>query len=101
MKIRLDTVIVGLDGVALKDEGKEVTLGLVCCNGLLAPDVKENKADRKIKKYMLAMSIVGKEEAEFTAEEIVLLKASINVAYVQPLIVGQAHELLEQKEKED
>ena len=101
MKIRLDTIIIGLDSEALEDGGKKVTLGLVCCNGLLAPDAKEFKADRKIEKYALAMRIVGKKEADFTAEEIVLLKASINVAYVQPLIVGQAHELLEKKEKGD
>ena len=85
-----------LSGDVLKDAGAEVTLGLVCCNGLLvAPDKAEVKADKKVKRFELAMRLVNRDSADVTAEDIVLLKERINIAYSQPLIVGQVFQMLD------
>lgn len=101
MKIRLDTVLTDFKGVPLKDGAEEVTLGVVCLNALLIPNDEEKDMKQKIMKYRLAQDIYDTANAEFTAEDIVLIKKCINVAYTQPIIVGQACDLLEQKEKED
>ncbi|KKN77420.1 hypothetical protein LCGC14_0359790 [marine sediment metagenome] len=98
MIIKLNTVLVDEKGEPLKDGDKEiVTLGVVCTNALLAPDPEERNLDNKVKKYHLHLRMFEKEEVEITADEIVLLEKCINVAYTQPLIVGQVRDILEQK----
>ena len=83
-------------GEVLKDGKDDCTLGLVCCNGLLvATDKTQTKADKKIKRFELAMRLVNQDSADVTAEDIVLLKDRINTAYAQPLIVGQAFKMLD------
>ncbi len=98
MIIKLNTVLVDEKGFALKDRDKKtVTLGVACTNALLAADPEERNLDSKVKKYHLHLRIFGKEEVEITSDEIVLLKKCINAAYLQPLIVGQANDMLEQR----
>ncbi len=101
MILKLNTILVNTERQPLKDAGeKVVTLGVVCTNALLAPDPAEKSLDEKIKKFHLHLRMFEKEEVEVTADEIVLIKKCVNVAYLQPLIVGQVSDLLEQKEKE-
>ena len=84
-----------VDKKVLKDGGKELTLGTVCCNALLVADPSDKKADSKVKKFNMAVKLADKDSVDVTAEEIVLLKSCINTAYEQPLIVGQALNLLD------
>ena len=101
MIIKLSTVLIDEKGEPLIGRDKKiVTLGVACVNALLAPDPKETNLDNKVKKYHLHLRMFEKEEVEVTADEIVLLKNCINVAYSQPLVVGRANDLLEQKVKE-
>ncbi len=79
----------------LKDAGKEVTLKTVCCNALLVTDSSDKKADSKVKKFNMAVKLADEDSIDVTAEDIVLLKKCINAAYEQPLIVGQALNLLD------
>ena len=98
MIIKLGIVLIDEKGKPLKDRDKEiVTLGTVCTSALLAPDPEERNLDSKVKKYHLHLRIFGKEEVEITSDEIVLIKKCINAAYSQPLIVGQANDILEQR----
>ena len=104
MKLDLTTELTSVtDGKVLKDGGEDVTLGLVCCNALLVADKADAKAEDKVKKFNMAVQLSGKDSAEVTAEDVVLLKSCINVAYQQPLIVGQAFNLLDAcgSEKDD
>ena len=101
MIIKLNTVLVDEKGEPLKNTAKEiVTLGVACTSALLAHDPEEKNLDNKVKKYHLHLRMFEKEEVEVTADEIVLLKKCINAAYLQPLIVGQASDILEQKVSE-
>ncbi len=96
MKLDLTTKLTDVfSGDVLKDGEKEVTLGVVCCNALLVQDPETVKAEDKVKKFKLAVKLVNADSAEVVAEDIVLLKACINKAYKQPLIVGQAFGLLD------
>ncbi len=82
-------------GDVLKDGEEELTLGLVCSNALLIADAKTTKADDKVKKFNMAVKFADKDLTTVTAEDIVVLKKCINVAYEQPLIVGQAFAMLD------
>lgn len=101
MKIKVNTVLKTLEGKPMEFKGDEkLTLGLVCVNALLFPDEKEKDAIKKVEKFHLALRLSDKKvtEPELTVEEVVLIKQCINIAYTQPLVVGKAHDMLEQKE---
>ena len=101
MIIKMDVILSDLEDAPILDSGVEVTLAIASWKALLVPDLQEKNMGNKIEKYHLAQRLLGKAEIELTAEEIVLIKKSINVAYAQPLIVGQACDLLEQKDKKE
>ncbi len=96
MRLNLTTELTSVtDGKVLKDGKEDVTLGLVCCNALLIADKADAKAEDKVKKFNMAVKLSGKDSVEVIAEDVVLLKSCINTAYQQPLIVGQAFNLLD------
>lgn len=96
MNLDLTTELTSVsNGEVLTDGEEDVTLGLVCSNALLVPDKNTTKAEDKVKKFNLAVKLVEKDTVDVTAEDIVLLKSCINNAYQQPLIVGQAFNLLD------
>lgn len=99
MKISFDQFIVSLEGEALTREGKDkqevpVTLGYVVSNALLAPPPNAETAERKIALFDLAKLVHLGGEHDLTAEQIVLCKEKVNVAW-SALVVGQALRMLE------
>lgn len=110
MKIRLDHVLIDLEGEKLierrktkeKDEsGKpvikeiELTLGKIGANALMTP-VEKDTGDEKAAKGSLAMKIYSAGEIDLSIDELKLLKDNIDRCY-GPLVITQARELLEGK----
>lgn len=104
MKLNLTTKFKSVSSKeVLKDGKKELTMKMVCCNAMLLADPADKAADSKVKKFNMAVKLADKDIIDVTAEDIVLLKKCINVVYEQPLIVGQALNLLDAcgEEKDD
>ena len=80
------------------EEATDLTLRDTCLAALSAnyPQEQELKANQKYQRMDLGMRIYKRESViEFTPEEILLLKKLINWAYPNPLIVTQAHRLID------
>lgn len=104
MKIKLNRKLVDLDGKELptsEDGGKTViplTLGVVCVEALLRPVAQGEPAEsaaQKLDVYELALKMHKKEEVELTPEQVVLVRAKLNVAWPAPLVSAQASKMLD------
>ena len=96
MKIDFTKKFTNFNGEVLKDaaSGREMSLGDICVEALLAVDMKETlDGAEKVKRYNLASEIYKNKEG-LSAEEIVLLKGLIG-KYYAPLVVGQAFPILD------
>jgi hypothetical protein len=102
MLVAFDTVLRDLDGKPLpedkdKPEGAQATLKKASIESLLAiyQDEQNLSGEDKLKRWQLATKINGSNgPAEFTVEEVALVKKLIGKAY-NPLITGQAWTILE------
>ena len=114
MKIRLDHVLVDMEGEELiervktkelddKDQPKfketPVTLGKICANALMTSPKQPDTGEVKCEKGALAMKLWPLDEVELSIDELKLLKDQIGIAY-GPLVVVQAWSLLEGKKDE-
>ena len=96
MKIDFTKKFTNFNGEVLKDatSGKEMSLGEVCIEALLAIDKNENiDGVERVRRYNLASEIY-KNKDTLAAEEVVLLKELIG-KYYTPIIVGQAFPILD------
>lgn len=95
MKVDFTKRMQSLESTDLTDDSGPFTLARVACNALLAmrPDDKIN-GDEKARRYKLAVQLVDAGEVDLPAESIALTKKLIGEVY-NPLIVGQAWEMLE------
>ena len=74
---------------------REMTLGEVCIEALLAVDKSETlDGMEKVRRYNLAQDIYSGKKDSLTSEDIVLLKELIG-KYYTPIVVGQAFPLLD------
>lgn len=84
--------ITSLDGQPLKEGEREVTIGSVACNALLAPfdDERGLSGEEKVKRFELAVKISKANglPAEITVEDAALIKKLVAKLYA-PLVVGQ------------
>jgi hypothetical protein len=111
MKVRLDHVLVDMEGEELvervktkevDDKGQPkfketpITLGKICANALMTSPKQPDGSDQKYEKGKLAMKLWPLDEAELSIEELALLKECIGIAY-GPLVIVQAWDLLEGK----
>ncbi len=103
MKIKFSTLMLDIDGEPIKeptgDPGKTrtVTLGELC-ERVLLNDMIEKDGAKKVQMFHLAMRIHGtSKEVEISVEECALLKKI--VSSYNPLIVGQAWDLLDKATK--
>lgn len=114
MKVRLDHVLVNMDGEKLTErvktkeigedgkpiiEEKEVTLNKICATALMGNPKQPDTPDQKYEKGKLAMRLWPLNEAELSIEELGLLKECIGITY-GPLVLAQAWDLLEGKKDE-
>lgn len=98
MKVDFETRLVDLSGTAINDsEGKPAALRGVVIDALLAQfkDEPNLSGEEKVKRFILAEKIF-RGETEVSAEDVSLIKKLIGKAY-NPLIVGQAWQILEGK----
>lgn len=97
MKIDFTKKFTNFDGKPLTDQSsnKELTLGEICVEALLAVDNKEVlDGVEKVRRYDLASEIHKGKKESLSAEEVVLLKELVG-KYFTTIIVGQALPLLD------
>lgn len=96
MKINVDIILIGLDGLCLTGSLK-VPLSFKCVaqKALLSVYNGEEKltGDAKFERYQLAKKMNDGGQIDFVEEELELLKKLIGVAY-PPSIVGPVYEVL-------
>lgn len=101
MQVLLGSQLKTLEGEMLPDlQGNPAVLRGVCIEALMAQfeDERNLSGEEKLKRFELALKIKqAVDPAEFTAEEIALMKKLIGKGY-GPLIVGQTWKMLEGKE---
>lgn len=96
MQINFDAVLRSLDGEALLDGEKKVTLAMVACNALLATLKGDEvlSANEKLELFRLAQKASKGGLADVDAEQVTLLKKRIASSY-GALIVGRSFEIIE------
>lgn len=95
MKIDFSKAIIGLDGEALTNQGKDHTLGSVAVDALmLMVDGQKPSGKESFKRHRLATKIYDKSDVDLSIEEIALLKKLIGNVF-GPAVVGPAWNLLE------
>ena len=95
MTLDVTQVLLGLDGEAMMDGDKPVTLRPICTNALMATMEADKgmSGEDKVKIWSLAGKIQKEDRPSLVAEDVALLKKRIGAAY-GPAIVGPAFLLL-------
>jgi hypothetical protein len=97
MRVDFNRVLLGFDGMALQDSGKDINLRTLCCNALMIVTNEETTlpGEEKFKRFELASIIhSSKENCDLKVEDIALLKTMVG-KYYGPAVVGPAWKLLE------
>jgi len=98
MKIDLNVQLLDIEGQPLKGEGDKIpTVGTAITQSLLSPLKGDEALDGAKKAEMFNIwfdKVKDKKEADFKAEEVVLIKERIGKAYHQ-LVVGQMFKILD------
>lgn len=78
------------------DKRKAITLGIVCCNALLAnyPDEQGLSGTEKVNRFNLARHAAKGEVTEISVENVALIKMLLAKGF-STMTVGCAYELLE------
>lgn len=78
------------------DKRKAITLGIVCCNALLAnyPDEQGLAGTDKVHRFYLAQKAAKGEVADVSVDDVVLIKMLLGKGF-GTMIVGRAYELIE------
>lgn len=102
MKIDFSSILTDIDGQAMTDKDKPVTLKTVSQIALLAAfdDERGLSGDEKVKRFILAEKIGKKPICDLKAEEIAEIKKCIGKGY-PPIIVGRAWSLLDKTEERE
>ena len=95
MTLDVTQVLLGLDGEAITEDGKAVTLRPICINALMATleTDKGMSGEDKAKIWALAGKVNKEDKPVLVAEDVTLLKTRIGAAY-GPAIVGPVFLLL-------
>jgi len=109
LKIKLNYVFKTLDGMPLKNQGKDFTFKAACENALLIEQAdprtgqpkKSIDGTEKMRRYSLALQIHNaKSEVDISIEDVKLLKDLI-AEIGSPLIVGQAWNILDPRDPKE
>lgn len=99
MQIDFSQEIVGFDGEVIKDQRGPLTLGRVCGIALTSQGQNEkNDGEEKLKRFLLAQKIFGKETVSVTVDEVSLMKKLVNESF-GAAVMGPAWLMLEPPEK--
>ena len=95
MTLDVTQVLTGLDGEALMENDKPITLRPICINALMATMETDRgmSGEDKVKLWALAGKIQKEDRLALVAEDVALLKKRIGASY-GPAIVGPAFLLL-------
>jgi len=95
MKVKISTVLLGIQGEELKAEGgHKLLLKDIMINAILTP-IQDDKEQQKWLKYEIFKKIRdAKDIVELTVEDVSLIKKAIG-KLSPPLIYGQCVELIE------
>jgi len=97
MKIKLNQELKAVDGIeTLKgDKGRPLTLHDICVGAILSPS-QDDDEKKKYKRWEIFKKIrdAVDDEVFLTADEVVILKASIG-KHNPPLIMGQCYDIIE------
>ena len=97
MKVNFSQVLLDLEGNALKDGGKDVTLGAMAAQALLAADPNTPESgEEKARAYDVATKVYRGGEVELSVEDVSLTKKKIG-QHMTAIVVGQAFRMLEQQ----
>jgi hypothetical protein len=98
MKINFGQSLKELDGKAIKNGEKDLTLKAVACNalGAIFNDDQMLSGEEKAKRGLLAMRLYANPDIDLTIEELALTKKLIGKAY-GPIVIAQAWAMLEGK----
>ena len=102
MKVDMNQKIKNMDGSVAKEGDKEITLGVICANALLATIPNENPTGpQKYERFGLATKIHASKDGmlEISVENLAMLREMIGKGY-STLVVGQAYDLLDGKTPE-
>lgn len=95
MKVNMDVVLKGLDGKPLRQEDKDMTLGMACVMALSTPLEEDKKlgADKVVARWKLTVALHGGGEHDLSPEQLSELRGRL--PQVLTLIAaGQCCELL-------
>lgn len=91
MKLTLTTPILDADGKPAKD----LTVGKAIEAALLSQaDTDRATGEQKDKRYRMWQRVVNKDEAEFTTEEMAVIKSLVGVVW-STIVVGQVYDAIE------
>jgi hypothetical protein len=102
MKVNFGKELKTLDGKSISFADRKVTkLKDICLDALLATfeDERNLAGEEKARRYVLATQIYSNSDTDLTIEDVALIKRLIGKGFA-PIIVGQAFEILENREKE-
>lgn len=96
--IDFSTVLLDIEGEAVKEGDKPVTLGTAATRALLNQFADEQTLapEEKVKRFLLATKISGKDKVDLTFEEIATVRKLMCRAF-NTLVCGRAAELLPDK----
>lgn len=101
MKTDLDSKLLDLDGIPLRDgvfpDGKEICVKHVLEVELLRP-VEKDAPGKKLEKFALALKVHGGGEVDLAVEDVALLLELVGKNQ-SPLIYGRVKEILDPKPK--
>lgn len=82
------------------EDNPELTLRDVCLTAIANPQQGEKDGTKKFRKGLMARMIAKNDVLELAAEDITLLKQTVNEAYATPLIVWNAWSILDPRANE-
>ncbi len=96
MKVDFSSIILDMEKNPVKEGDKDVTLGMVACQALLAtyPNETDISGDEKVRRFRLAEVAVAGGAQDVKIEDVTMLKKLIALAYA-PLVVGRAYDIID------
>ena len=104
MKIKLTTLIKGLDGKPLENDDKSaLTFADAFKTALISfiPEDKDMSADDKLENWELAKLIKKNEKGsvELTTEQVTRIKERVHKLYLSPIVYGSICDVIEPPKK--
>lgn len=96
MKLNTKKIVKNLNGKPFQEEGKDLSIGDVCCNALLFnyPEEKNVSGKEKYRRWKLAARLNSGGVEDVEIEDLNLIK-ELTGKFYGPLLVGPIYDILE------